>query len=947
MNMNKLIIKKIGYDFQKENIDYLSSLSGRERLKVLYVLPNYSLLENTRLDLLNKIEGIHTQNILTFDDLANKYSKTSKSLISRNEGSWIVKKIVEKFEDIKFSTSLGTSKEILSYILFMKSNGIDSKRFLKESEGYIELKKIGEIYNQYEDFLEKNNLEDEIGRYASATENIINSKHLDKTEIIISGFIEFRTHELKMIGALSQKNVKIIVQYPFKIKRENLKVKKMESDLLSLGFEVIIDNQINEDLAYDIFSNSKAIKDVPVIEIAASNMYYEMREIFINIKKNLHRVELDEVSIVVSEEYEELIKRLSIETNIPISIMNEEKGKELPLVGSFINFLEFILKEEKKKLISYLHDDNLNTDFQQNKDELIRSLLEIQYKGIFHKYDEEEELRDFFRSIRELVERIKNNPSIELINYLNEKNFKENIIESYGIHKDINILKNSLNSLDLIMDSLEEVKTFSRILPLKGEDFLEILIEILKNSKYYSKDDTIGVQVLRPINSIGTRSKLRFICGLGSDYPNINQRSYFFSIKFRKFYENLRINIEEIQEIFDNAILLFSQSIAGSKELVFSYTYTDSTLSDDKSYFLKDIKKRVKEESYKDIRIKSMVKPNVDLFDNTRDRALSNIYKNKSIGEIELNYFSNKEIERLQNNLSDNYKRLKGDDKFWGAIDDKFIFNEYYATKLDTFNTCPFKFYLKEILDYKPLSLEYIDEYSIDKGNLYHEILNVLYKNIDVFNIELEIIKEEINKLVDIYLIEKEDDVEIEIQKNIYKDILLGFVKADILEHKKIKSKFNPKYFEKEFGKNFGNFNVRGKIDRIDEDNNGNLIVIDYKSKSTPSGEKVRNLENIQLPIYSYILDKERVKAAYYASIQGASLTKGFYHREFAPPNTKKTFTEEEIQNFYEKVKELILEINNSINNGEFFVRPKTKDSCKFCDYKDICRIEEVPANGV
>ena len=67
--MNKLIIKKTGYDFQKENIDCLSSLSGRERLKVFYILSNYSLLENTRMDLLEKTKGIHTENILTFDDL--------------------------------------------------------------------------------------------------------------------------------------------------------------------------------------------------------------------------------------------------------------------------------------------------------------------------------------------------------------------------------------------------------------------------------------------------------------------------------------------------------------------------------------------------------------------------------------------------------------------------------------------------------------------------------------------------------------------------------------------------------------------------------------------------------------------------------------------------------------------------------------------------------------
>lgn len=945
MNMNKLIIKKTGYDFQKENIDYLSSLSGRERLKVFYILSNYSLLENTRMDLLEKTKGIHTENILTFDDLVNKYSKTNKAFINRNEGSWIIKKIVEILDNFDFSTSLGTSKEILSYILLLKSNEIDSKTFLDNIEDFSELKIVGEIYKQYEEFLFKNNLEDEIGRYNLASKKIYSSLDFEGIEIIINGFIEFRPHELKLIKILTEKGAKIIVQYPFGIRRENEKINKVKSDLEPLGFKIVEDNLTDGDLAYDLLSSSKEKKDVTITEISASNKYYEIREIFITIKKNLAKMQLDKISIVADEEYEELIKRVAFETNIPISIMNEEKGKELPLVGSIINFLEFVLKDEKKKLISYLHDDNLNVDFHGNKNDFIGSLREMRYKGLFHEYDVDEELKNFLVSIRNTIEKIKNNPATELVDFIDEKKLKQNILESYGIHKNINILRNSLNSLELIMDSIKEVTNFSTVLKLKAEEFLEILIDTLTDSKYYSKDERIGVQVLRPINSIGTRSKLRFICGLNSDFPGTNSQGYFFSRKFKSLYENLGIDIEDTQEIYDNNILIFSQTLAGSDDVVLSYTYSDSTLEDDKSIFLKDIQKRIRNGFYA-VKCKSMTKSNADLYDSIRDRALSDI-NNKLDDEIHLDYFSKEEINRLQNILSNFHKRNKGENKFWGLVDEEFIFNEYYATKLDTFNTCPFKFYLKYILDYESFVLDYVDEYHKDRGNLYHNILNILYKEMDVFNTETEVLSKKISELVEIHTSEGDADLEIEIQKKIYKKILLDFVTADKTEHEKIKSDFKPKYFEREFSKNFVDFNVRGKIDRIDEDSEGNLIVIDYKSKSTPTGNQVRNLYDLQLPIYSYILDTDRVKAAYYASIQEASLTKGFYQKDFAPDRTKNKFTEEELQNFYEEVKVLIFNIHSDIRNGKFLVRPKTKDSCKNCEYKDICRIEELTSNGI
>lgn len=93
--MNKLIIRNIGYDFQKENIKYIKDLAPLNRLGLFYILPNYSILEDTRKDLTEELGGIGIENVMTFDDLSDIFSDKNKIYISRDEGAWILKKILE------------------------------------------------------------------------------------------------------------------------------------------------------------------------------------------------------------------------------------------------------------------------------------------------------------------------------------------------------------------------------------------------------------------------------------------------------------------------------------------------------------------------------------------------------------------------------------------------------------------------------------------------------------------------------------------------------------------------------------------------------------------------------------------------------------------------------------------------------------------------------------
>lgn len=951
MITNKFIIDNIGYDFHKENIDYLVKLDGRRRSKIFYILPNYSLLEKARLDLLDRLGGIQAGNIMTFDDLANRYSKKYKAFIDRNVGSWIIKKIVENLNEVGFSTSLATSKEILSFILMLKSNGVDCKSFIEVCKNYKDMEIFSLIYTKYEEILLENNIEDEIGKYYSAKGNILNGESLEGFEIIINGFIEFRPHELELMRALKEKSAYITIQYPFKLERSNKKLDKTIMEVSELGFKIEVNNNPKSEygeLAYDFLSNSKEIYNFKTLEIAASNTYYEMREVFISIKKDLEAISLSDISIIADQEYESLIKRISKEMSMPISIMNEEDAKNLPLIASVINFLDFIFSDEKGKLISILHDSNFDMGFHDNKSHLIRELRVLNYRGLFYNYENlDSGLEEFINEIRKLSNDIVSNPKEELLNFIDEDKLRVKLIDSYNQHGDINTLRESLMALDLLLNSIKEVSKISDLLKLEGNEYLEILLNKLMESKYYIKNDTIGVQVLRPINSIGISCKKRYICGLSSNVPAFPNRGYFYGKKFDKFYEELGIRKESMEEIYDNEILTFAQNLAGSEEVVFSYSYSNSSLENDKSFFLKDILKRINPDYFKSFKARSLIKTEVGKFDGIRDRVLSDIVNRRNCEEISLNYLLKSDIDYLNRKYENYLERFDGKDEYWGKVEGSFSNIRYFVNRFVAFNSCPFKYYLKFVLDYKSLELDYVDEFDIDRGNLYHEVLKDLYKDYDVFTISDDELERLIYDLVynqieriDKYQGNKEGQIEI------FKTYLLDFVMADIEEHNKIKSEFKPRHFEKEYTKDMGSFRISGKIDRVDVDKDGNLIVLDYKTNYAPNGAEVKRLDDIQLALYSYILNSERVVAGYYAIIQKAQMIKGFFHEEFAPTK-RDVYSHEEMVNYNNRIEDLIFEMDEKIKSGDFLVKPRRDKECDYCEYIDICRKEEAGFNEI
>ena len=126
---------------------------------------------------------------------------------------------------------------------------------------------------------------------------------------------------------------------------------------------------------------------------------------------------------------------------------------------------------------------------------------------------------------------------------------------------------------------------------------------------------------------------------------------------------------------------------------------------------------------------------------------------------------------------------------------------------------------------------------------------------------------------------------------------------------------------------------IRGKIDRIDEDPDG-LTVIDYKTGSIPSQKDVRELKNIQLPLYALALQQQ-------GETSGRNLRMEYWKlpsRGDRQPWTLDSVNEDDAE-VIAKVKDILQEKRNAVDDGDFRVNPTPETCPTYCPMKHVCRV--------
>lgn len=122
---------------------------------------------------------------------------------------------------------------------------------------------------------------------------------------------------------------------------------------------------------------------------------------------------------------------------------------------------------------------------------------------------------------------------------------------------------------------------------------------------------------------------------------------------------------------------------------------------------------------------------------------------------------------------------------------------------------------------------------------------------------------------------------------------------------------------------------IAGKIDRLDFAPDGSAFVTDYKYSRAQTAKNKRDDENLlQAPLYA--MAAERVFGVRAAGMHYVALKGGIDEIGWDAP-----FPE----GFFERATEKTVSAVEEIRAGRVEVAPANLDKCRFCDFRDVCRV--------
>jgi ATP-dependent helicase/DNAse subunit B len=128
---------------------------------------------------------------------------------------------------------------------------------------------------------------------------------------------------------------------------------------------------------------------------------------------------------------------------------------------------------------------------------------------------------------------------------------------------------------------------------------------------------------------------------------------------------------------------------------------------------------------------------------------------------------------------------------------------------------------------------------------------------------------------------------------------------------------------------------ISGKIDRLDTAPDGRAYAIDYKySSAQNTKDKLKDENLLQAPLYLMAAEEIfGVKAAgvFYVGLKGGVVYAGW--SEFP-------------EGWLERKKEQTLQVVAEIRAGRVDAAPANPDKCRYCEFRDVCRVEVGAAAG-
>lgn len=262
----------------------------------------------------------------------------------------------------------------------------------------------------------------------------------------------------------------------------------------------------------------------------------------------------------------------------------------------------------------------------------------------------------------------------------------------------------------------------------------------------------------------------------------------------------------------------------------------------------------------------------------------------------------------IKEEVQDSLFNLKSDfRKKLSEAETKFNPTSLSFTALSTYKTCPLKYKYQFVLNIPSKQSK-----ALSFGNTIHECLKEFHQ----IKLSRPI---SLNELIEIYKTKWQpygyDDRENQIEY--YKS---GIELLTNYYNKYNEAKIKPVVIEKMFKFRLGDIDISGKIDRIDQLEDGKYEIIDYKTGQAKTPKEVRNDD--QLTVYA-------LAAKEYFNYDVEKLTY-FYLEDDNPVSTERTETD------FERLKTDVAEVVSRMRKNDFTANPSAKN-CMFCDFSEIC----------
>ncbi|WP_455257165.1 PD-(D/E)XK nuclease family protein [Peptoniphilus asaccharolyticus] len=786
--------------------------------KVTYVLPTKNAAYQYREKYVRQLGGISNLDFVGLDSIRKK--STNKKVLDRSLKKYVIKRILNS-GDFKFlNSNNGMANSISTIVTLGRESLVGSEVFKNSKKDF--LREIGEVYQKYESFLSKSKYTD--------LADVTNLKS-DMGLVIFDGFYSVKKADIRFIDSVAKFN-DVIFNVPYLLKDINY-ANKLVDNLEKIGFEIFKDNAertVNDVLDFLKNEHRLNFSDVKHDE--------EGIKLFKFIKKDL--IEGKRPDVISLSDVKKIRQMASFEKIKLNYIAN--KGVELKIVEEFKSLVNYTLEQNRTNLLRRL---DLKYFRVEGSNEKINSeILKIDFKNLDElvkntqtEISSEIELKPFFETLESLKVSI-NSKDI----FANYSNLFSNLLdkavdaieEFYVVLGDYEIYKNdisALNAIHSILDKLIEYGEYFSEVSLK--EYTDILLEYLDKISI-EDNDPFKSKVFTLDGSLKYKFDNLYITSFDENFPKYRSDNFIVETEY-EFLKEIGFELDNEDEIYQRELLKLLIALnSANKTIIFR---DEENVSAYNSILNLD--------SISENRVSTMT----ELF----SKSILEVKGGNDLGYLEM-YQSKNDIEEILNRIFEERLRILLGNKVTLSGNAKEILKlkidnrGFKVSDLDSWVRSPYSFLYLELVGLKDF-VEDPDQTNMEIGIDFHKILERYFKQCDSLDLN------RLNEIVESVAQNRELP---KLRKEIYSAMLSEYIKAD-LENR---DGFKPKYFEHPFVIKIGKIELKGRIDRVDENFEGNVIITDYKL-SNAYGFNKQGMEVFQIPIYMSFFEGKCVEGKY------------------------------------------------------------------------------------